>query len=400
MVKRDVHRYDLRINAALRNIETNGFHRGNKDDLQEFYEHMVAEGLSKGRISKYLYHLIKIEKWLGKSFKEATKKDIIKLIQTIEGQDYTANTRHDYKITIKKFFRWLSNSEEYPEEVKWIKSTVKRNDSKIPEELLTIDEIKKMVETAEHPRNKAIASAIYESGCRPTEFLSFKIKHIVFDKYGAQLTISEGKTGMRKIRLLSSVPHLAAWIEMHPMRDNPDSLVWIAIGTRNRNKPILYRNLRQCIARIANKAGIRKKVYPYLFRHTAATHLANHLTEAQMCQYFGWVQGSKMPRVYVHLSGKDLDEPILRMHGVIKEEEKKKEHFSPKKCLRCDKVNPPTGKFCLKCGAPLDLETTLRVEKGRKIVDNVMESLLRDLLKNQKIRSIIEEKAEIMNIEI
>ena len=335
---------------------------------------------------------MRLTDWLDKTFKEVTKKDIIKLIQTIESQGYTANTKHDYKIAIKKFFRWLGGSDEYPEEVKWIKSTVKRNDSKIPEELLTLDEIGKMIDTAEHPRNKAITSSIYESGCRPTEFLSFSIKHVVFDKYGAQLTIVKGKTGMRKIRLISSVPHLAAWIEMHPLRDNPDAPLWVAIGTRNRNKPILYRNLREQLAVLAKKAGIRKRVYPYLFRHTAATHMANHLTEAQMCQYFGWVQGSNMPRVYVHLSGRDLDEPILLMHGLKKEEERNEDHFSPKKCHRCEKMNPPTGKFCSRCGAPLNLESVMKVEENRQKMGNIMTTLLKDLLKDPGIQARIENK--------
>ena len=70
---RDIHGYDLRVNAALRRIEAGSFPGGNKDDLLEFYEHMVAEGLSRGRIAKYLDHLLKIENWLDKSFKEVTK---------------------------------------------------------------------------------------------------------------------------------------------------------------------------------------------------------------------------------------------------------------------------------------------------------------------------------------
>jgi hypothetical protein len=45
--------------------------------------------------------------------------------------------------------------------------------------------------------------------------------------------------------------------------------------------------------------------------------MANYLTEAQMNAYFGWVQGSGMPSVYVHLSGRDIDDAILKANGVI-----------------------------------------------------------------------------------
>ena len=128
--------------------------------------------------------------------------------------------------------------------------------------------------------------------------------------------------------------------------------------------------------------------------------MANHLTEAQMNNYFGWKQGSKMPSVYVHLSGRDMDNAILKMNGIKRMDTEKKQEFSPKQCHRCEKMNPPTGKFCFRCGAPLDFETTIRVEKGREKADNAMESLLQDLLKNQKIRNIIEKRAEKMNIAI
>lgn len=45
--------------------------------------------------------------------------------------------------------------------------------------------------------------------------------------------------------------------------------------------------------------------------------MANYLTEAQMNDYFGWVQGSGMPSVYVHLSGRDVDDAILKANGII-----------------------------------------------------------------------------------
>jgi len=44
--------------------------------------------------------------------------------------------------------------------------------------------------------------------------------------------------------------------------------------------------------------------------------MANYLTEAQMNAYFGWVQGSDMPSIYVHLSGRDIDDAILKANGV------------------------------------------------------------------------------------
>ena len=133
------------------------------------------------------------------------------------------------------------------------------------------------------------------------------------------------------------------------------------------------------IARLAKKAGIKKKVNPHMFRHSRATYLANHFTEAQMNHYFGWIQGSDMPSTYVHMSGRDIVSAVLKLNGKKKEEYQiTTDEFSSKTCKRCEKDNPPTGKFCLRCGAPLDLETVINIEEKRRNIDGVMNTLMKD----------------------
>jgi hypothetical protein len=72
--------------------------------------------------------------------------------------------------------------------------------------------------------------------------------------------------------------------------------------------------------KIAKKAGINKRIHPHLFRHSRATYMANFLTEAQMNAYFGWVQGSSMPSIYVHLPGCDIDDAVLKANGIVQKD--------------------------------------------------------------------------------
>jgi predicted amidophosphoribosyltransferase len=68
------------------------------------------------------------------------------------------------------------------------------------------------------------------------------------------------------------------------------------------------------------------------------------------------------------------------------------------KCPRCEKVNPQTGKFCLRCGLPLDTKTAMESEEKRKEMDNIMTILLKDLLKDPEIQTRIENKLKQMEI--
>ncbi len=66
------------------------------------------------------------------------------------------------------------------------------------------------------------------------------------------------------------------------------------------------------------KTDIKKRVHAYLFRHTRITEAASFMTESEMDHYFGWVQGSNMPQVYVHLSGREVDDKLLRHYKLKK----------------------------------------------------------------------------------
>ena len=87
-------------------------------------------------------------------------------MQKIDSFNYTDWTKWTYKSTLRRFYKWLSNSEEYPEEVKWIKLKIKNGNHKLPEELLNEEDIKAMIEKADSLRDKALISVLYESGGR------------------------------------------------------------------------------------------------------------------------------------------------------------------------------------------------------------------------------------------
>lgn len=122
------------------------------------------------------------------------------------------------------------------------------------------------------------------------------------------------------------------------------------------------------------RAGIDKPSNPHHYRHSRASYLANHMTEAQLCEWFGWVQGSDVPAKYVHLSGRDLDDSYDAMHGLTDpdEDENKPDVIE---CYRCNELNRPEASFCDRCGFALDQEIAEEVESGEeKVTDEATES--------------------------
>ena len=352
---------------------------GNKKAIRAFSDSCVREGLTLSCVAKYVNSLIKVGSWAEKDFVKCKKEDLEKIVERIQKEECSEWTKHAHKVALKKFFRQLRKTDEYPEEVRWIKTSVKRKNNKIPEELLNEAEILKMVDNCMNLRDKAVISFLWESGCRVGELLSLQIKHVDFDKDGyARVVIPEGKTGPRRVRCVSSAPHLNLWLENHALKENKNAPLWVGIGTAGRNQPLMYSAVRKLLSNAARRAGVKKAVNPHNFRHSRATFLARHMTEAQMKQYLGWVQSSSMAAVYVHLAGRDTDEAVERICGVENEEAKRDSILKPKECMRCRFVNPSEFEFCGRCTAPLSADVARSIWKKTERLDEVFSKVLED----------------------
>jgi integrase/recombinase XerD len=388
-VKFNIYHYEDRVNAILRDIENSSqICRENKLAIQRFHSNCLAEGLTNARISKLLHHVRRIAILLNKNFAEASKDDIAQVVREIETNPaWAPATKHDYKVILKKFYKSMRGTGEFPDEVKWIRPNFKKNNHRLPEELLTEEDVRRLVQAACHPRDKAFILVLYESGCRIGELLNLRIKNISFDANGAALLV-DGKTGQRRVRIIASAPLLSVWLNNHPFRDNPDSPLWLVIGTKNHHEALNYASIVSQLKKIAARAGVKKRVNPHSFRHARATFLANNLTEAQMKEYFGWVQSSDMASVYVHLSGRDVDNAILKLHGLATAEKEENEMLKVKNCARCQENNCPVSKFCFRCGSPLDMQTAIELDEKRKTGDEVISMLVKD----PKVQEIIVKK--------
>jgi integrase len=388
----DVHKQRQRYDRAIAILkEDPKILKSNQRTILKFAFELQAEGIKIVRITKYIYLLRHIAKLLREEFEGANENDIKRITAEINKSDYSDWTKSDYRVAIKRFYRWLRKlpNHQNPPETAWL-TIGTSNGHVLPEELLDENEILKLAGACENSRDRALVLTLAESGCRIAEVLTLRCKHVMFDRNGAVLIVT-GKTGDRRVRIIAAAPALSEWIKNHPLPD-PDAPLWVNIGVTNHDDPLLYPAVRQLLKRLAKKAGIQKRIYPHLFRHSRATFLSSHFTEAQLESYLGWLPGSKMSRIYVHLSGRDTDGPLLAMHGLSKDHEPELK-LKTTQCPRCEYRNEPTAKFCGKCAMPLGIEAALKIEENRNEADSWLNLLLcdpdvKDLLA-RKLREII-----------
>ncbi len=393
-----LYNFDFQIHNVERRLKSLK-EGGNGDLILKFMNKLFAEGLSKPRVVKYANHLKVVSEKLGKSFLAVTPDDITTFLSELEQSDYSVYTKRDYKIVLRRFFKFLGKEEL----IKGVKTTVKENRKKLPEEILTKPEVRKMIEVADHPRDKAILAVLYEGGLRIGELASVRMKNIEFDEYGAVIKV-QGKTGERRVRLVTSASLLAKWMEMHPGRENKEASLWVNLSTNYRKEGVTYQGISENIKRIARKAGVEKRITPHLFRHSRATHLAGDLTEAEMNEVFGWVQGSNMPATYVHLSGRDVDDKILQIHGLKPRGKEKQDEMRPIECPRCQYINSPVSRYCGRCGTVLDEKERIKLEvKGVELMKNLPDlaagnpKVLEDMKRMIELAELLNKNPGLMN---
>jgi len=382
----DIYDVERRLQSVSNRIrESKEITERNKDLIFEFADNCLLRGLSKLRAVFYLNRFWNIARLADKDFDRMTRKDIEELVRKIQTKGVAPRTASDHLTAIKTFWKWLENTEDtYPGKVRWIKPSRRSAACKLPEELLSKEDVERLVNAAVNPRDKALISILYESGCRIGEVLNMRIRNVEFDANGAVLIVN-GKTGQRRVRLIHSVPRLATWLEHHPEKD-PNAFLWVSVGSKNNRQRLMHQSVVSLLKKTANRGGLSKKCNPHLFRHSRATFLAKHLTEAQMKEYFGWTQASDMAAVYVHLSGRDVDSALLKLAGKeVPDPEKEMEmDRRARQCSICRHENPPEVHRCENCGRPLDLKTALEDDKKeRELLRISMPEILEEMIQKR-----------------
>ena len=371
--KNGIHDYDYQL-KNLNSLLKKDLSKNNFDLVTKYDIVMVNASLSKATRHKNLKMILSLTRLLDKDWENVTGEDIEKLVFKVMNQygnqnGQETNTTWDHKKILKLFFRWVKlGSRDFkevgdPPETKKVKIR-KVKDKIVREHLLTEEDRTKLLHACgENARDRAFIDCHFEAGTRPGEILNLQIKHVKFDEYGAILHV-DGKTGARPIRLVKSTPNLAAWMSVHPSKDDPAAPLWPNVSYNKRGESLSYAGARKMLNSRCRQANLGKRVNLNLFRHSEATSTANFMTEAQMRKRHGWAANSQMPARYVHLVNADVDAAIFEHLGI--ETKQKDDKNMPKICQICQVPNSSDSTICCKCGKPLDLETALAKEEKDK----------------------------------
>lgn len=175
-------------------------------NFDEYLNEKRLNGVKENSLDTIRWILESMDK--VKSLDKCSENDLKRIISNLKVTEKTASL---YKVYLKNYFKWRGE----PDKIAWVKCRKIKTHIR-EDDLLTSDEIKQMFEACKHPRESALISILSESACRISEALNLNINDLSKTDYGFKMRIREGKTGSRDIALISSIPHIMQWLNIHP----------------------------------------------------------------------------------------------------------------------------------------------------------------------------------------
>jgi len=249
--------------------------------LVKLKQELKVRNFSRKTIKSYMFHVENFLKYAyGKGLNEDTVRDYIR------NQLETCNPSSvSLKLSAIKFFfeNVLNQDLNLP--------TIKKN--KTLPEILTIGEMRNLIGSTQNTKHKLIIKMLYGCGLRVGEIINLKKDDLNFKEGLIHIHLAKGKKD-RFVRVPESiVVELKNFIE----ENNSDVLF-----ESNRGGKLTTKTVQLVLKNSAKKAGIKKRVYPHLLRHSFATHLLESGTDLRVIQKLLGHSDIKTTQIYTHIS--------------------------------------------------------------------------------------------------
>ena len=265
--------------------------------IEKFKNELNIEGYSQKTIDIYSLYLSLFSKYINKNLKFINNEDII---------NYLSYLKKDKKISINSLSLILSSLKHFFNE--YLKLNIKidiklpRKPKKIPI-VLTLKEIKDLVENTKLKRNKLIIEFMFSSGVRVSECTDMKISNLNFLENTGR--VISGKGNKDRLIILSKkwIKEYTKYLEKRKKAINSEYLFCSSKGNK-----LSVDTIQKFIKKSSKLANITKKVSPHTLRHSFATNLLENDVNIRYIQQLLGHSNLNTTQIYTKVNTNKLKE--------------------------------------------------------------------------------------------
>ena len=217
---------------------------------------------------------------------------------------------HTYMRAVNRFLTWAETEGEA--------GAAKAQLPKLPRQLVDVldrDELERMEDAAKTERDKLILRLLADTGIRVGELVNLRTADLMERDRNHFIRVRGKGSRERLVPIPRLYRRLLRYAERGRPEDTSTDRLFIALRRRPGGdyEALTTSGVDQLIRNLAKTAGIRRRVYPHLLRHSYATWaLTRGMNPIQLAQILGHSSLAMIQNVYSHLSPSDAYEAMVR----------------------------------------------------------------------------------------
>lgn len=290
--------------------------------LLDYLEYKKTSVNAKSKMENYRYFISIFLSQLKKDLKDCDEAEIINVVNFLS-KKYSVGTTNEVKWMLKSFICWYY--EDYSKRFRNLDRILKLQRTEktySPEQMLSKEDIEKLVQEEPELRWKAFFLLYFYGGFRPGEVCILKWKDITFTDEGCYVKIISNKNHrefqkyipedvsfyLKKLKERSFNSEYIFPTKRKHWNTTKKNLKRISVGDKPQTRSGVYQHLLPLAKRVLNK-----HINPYILRHSIATILYNRddLKDDDVAQQMG--HSKAMKETYNNLS---IDKIRARMKKI------------------------------------------------------------------------------------
>lgn len=298
----------------------------NENKIKDYLEFKKTTVSDKRTLLRYDFFLRRFLEKIGKETRHINETDVIQAVNQM-AKEYKVGSMNDVKILIKSFLYWrFEDTKSRFRNLDKICSQLRKERAYSPDQMLSKEDVEKLVKEENEPRWKAFLLLYFYGGFRPGEVCNLKWKDVLFDKEGAFVKVYVKKNGKSFEKY---IPEDVCFYLKKLMRNNSEYI----FPTKRTNKhgvpvgdvPQTTSGVWQHLVPLSKRV-LGKHVNPYILRHSIATILYNRddLKDDEVAKQMG--HSAKMKETYNNLSMEKIRDRMKKIYIQAEELPLEKKH--------------------------------------------------------------------------
>lgn len=288
-----------------------------KEALLDYKTYLKLEkSLSENTLEAYLRDIKKLERFTSSLPLEIETSEVEEFLYQFAKDNYAPRSQARLISSLKSFFGYLQLEDWRKDNPAELLETPKLG-MKLPD-TLSEEEIDKLIAAIdlslpEGERNRAILETLYGCGLRVSELTELKLSDLFFEDNFIRVI---GKGNKQRLIPISNytIKFLKIYLEeirIHmPIQKGFEDYVFL----NRRGKKLTRVMIFTIIKKLAEIAGIRKKISPHTFRHSFATHLLKNGADLRSIQMMLGHESITTTEIYTHLDDNSMRDAVLKFH--------------------------------------------------------------------------------------